>query len=186
MKKILALSFVAAMFATPMAYASNVDFGVNINIGNTPNVVVPAPVVAPPPPVVIDEPPEFIEPPQLGFYVAVGVPYDLVFMSNHYYMCRNNVWFRAPSYNGPWATVGYRSLPPGLRRYKIDRIRYIRDEEYRPYRARGAYYPGEHFRPAKEWRERREEAHERWKDEDRWDNEGRGHGRGHGRHWDDD
>lgn len=177
MKKFLVISAMAAASAAPTAYASNVGFDMNINIGNTPQVVVPSPAPVPPP-VVIDEPPEFIAPPQLGFHVAVGVPYDMVFIGNTYYLCRNNAWYRAPSYNGPWVGVRYRSLPPGLRRYKMERIRHMRDAEYRVYRGDRDHYRGRYFRPEKEWKERRKEARE----ERKWEREEHGHGGGHGRH----
>ncbi|HEY5975914.1 MAG TPA: hypothetical protein VIU41_14355 [Geobacteraceae bacterium] len=164
------------------------EVNVNLNVGVP---VVPAPVVvAPPPPprtVVIEdiqEPPDFILPSSLGFYIAVGLPYDLVYIDNRYYQYRNNVWYRAPHYRGPWTTVKYKHLPPGLRRHKVERIRYYRDEEYHVYQRERDHYHGRHFRPEKEWKEHRKEEKERWKEEKRWEKEERKREK-HGRRGDD-
>jgi hypothetical protein len=172
MKKVLFYLAFAAVSVSLPSYASDVGFNLGINIGNRPNVVVaaptpPAPAYAPPvenddPPVEIDDPPEFISPPQLGFYVAVGVPYDLYFVANQYYLCRGNVWYAAPRYNGPWAPVHYRALPHSLRRYPTKKIRYYRDAGFRHYRAGGdRYWAKHHFHPEKVMKEhRRVEKHE--------------------------
>ncbi len=188
MKKQILLTAVLLASAAPLARAGNVGVDLNLNIGNQPREVVPVPVpVAPAPPVaapvVIEEPPEFVSPPALGFYVAVGVPYDLYFAGNSYYVCRGNVWYRSPRYNGPWDVVRYRALPPGLRKHRLEKIRYLRDEEYRAYRADADHYHGRHFRPGREWKEDR-----RWaRDEREHDRDEHRHGEGrHGRHGGDD
>ncbi len=160
--------FISVATSASGAHASNVGFNVGINVGN-----VPAPVYAPQP-AVIDEPPEFVAQPAMGFYAAVGTPYDLFFAANSYYLCRGNMWYAAPNYNGPWVHVGYRSIPWSLRRYPIARIRYMRDEvgdnDYDVYR---------HFRPEwNDWRER----HARWEDEKQC--QGRYHR--HERQWEND
>jgi hypothetical protein len=177
-----------------VAQASNVGVNLNLNVGNPPAVVVPAPppvyvapqpvYVAPQPrTVVIDdvqEPPEFIYPQNLGFYVAVGVPYDMFYVDNSYYVYRNNSWYRGPHFDGPWREVRHRYLPPGLRRHNFERIRYYRDEEYRHYRDDRERYHGRRFRPEKEWKEHRKEEKREWKEEKRRDKEER-KGRGHDR-----
>jgi hypothetical protein len=160
--------FVALATLAPRAHASNVGFNFGINIGN-----VPAPVYAPQP-VVIDEPPEFVAQPAMGFYAAVGTPYDLFYAANRYYLCRGNMWYAASYYNGPWVQVGYRALPWSLRRYPIAGIRYMRDEgggyDYNEYRR---------FRPEwNDWRDR----HAGWEGER--PNEVEHHR--HDRHWGDD
>ncbi len=143
----LMIVFAVATLASS-ANASNVGFNFGLNVGN-----IPAPVYAPPP-VVIDQPPEFVAEPSMGFYAAVGTPYDLFYAANRYYLSRGNMWYAAPNYNGPWVQVGYRTIPWSLRRYPISRIRYMRDEgggdDYNQYR---------HFRP--EWNDRRY-RHARW------------------------
>ncbi len=178
-KRILGLTIAIGVTATAFtAHAANVGFNVGINVGNIP-VPVPVPV---PPPVVIDSPPEFIAQPSMGFYAAVGTPHDLFYASNRYYLCRGDVWYAAPYYNGPWVQVGYRSVPWGLRRYPIARIRHMREDGFRHYR--NDDYGYRHFRPARrDWHER----HARWEGDRRYGHrydrrwEGGGHWE-HGEH----
>ncbi|GLI39071.1 YXWGXW repeat-containing protein [Geobacter hydrogenophilus] len=166
--------------ASPLLAASDVGFDVNINVGNRPGVVIPAPpaVVVPTPRVVIEEPPVFIEPPRLGFYVGVDVPYDLFYISGRYYLWQDNHWYRAPHYRGPWNVVSYSNLPPGLRKHKLERIRYYRDDEYRVYHREHDRYRGKHFKPEKEYKKRYKEERKREKFENKHRGEGRGHGHG--------
>ncbi len=186
MKKALFITAMTAASFAQAALAANVGVGVDIHIGNQPPVVAaPVPVpVPPPPPVVIEEPPVFLYPPELGFGVAVGLPYDVFCISGAYYLNRGNVWYRAPYYNGPWTVTRYRALPSGLRRHGFERIHYFRDREYRAYEEGHDHYRGRYFRPDKrmkeEWKEHRKEEHESRKEEKRWDKENRGHGK----HWD--
>lgn len=129
------------------ALASDVNFGLNLNIGNS-----PPPVQAP---IVVEEPPQFIVPQGLGFYVAVGIPYDMFYISNRYYVYRANRWYYGPSYNGPWHVTSYRYLPGELHRHRIDQIRHYRDEEYRVYTRDRDHYRGRHYRPEFVGRDRR-------------------------------
>ena len=188
MKKTFLFAFAAAIGIVQGAIASNV--GVDIHIGNQP-VVVPAPVPVPvpppaPAPVVIEEPPLFLYPPELGFGVAVGVPYDIFYISGFYYLNRGDIWYRSDYYNGPWMVTRYKSLPPGLRRHRFERIHYYRDREYRHYQDEHDRYHGRHFRPEKERRkmehERRKEEHREWKEEKKWEKEDRKRGNDNGRH----
>jgi hypothetical protein len=175
-KTIVFATFAAALTVTPVQ-ASNVGVDLNVRIGNQPPAVA-VPVPAPAPVVVIEEPPLFLYPPGLGFYVAVGVPYDLLYFDNQYYLFRGNTWHRASHFNGPWVVVRHKHLPPGLRRHRIERIRVIRDDEFRVYDRDRGHFRGKHFRPDKEWKERRKEEHEQWKDEKKREKEERGHGKG--------
>ncbi len=183
MKKVLIIATImAAASAAQAALAGNVGVGVDIHIGNQPAVVpvpvAPVPVpVAPPPPVVIEEPPLFLYPPELGFGVAVGLPYDVFYVSNAYYLSRGGVWYRSPYYNGPWVVTKYRALPPGLRRHRFEQIHYYRDREYRVYQGGADRYHGRYYRPDKRmkeaFKEERREEKERWKEEKRRDKEER-------------
>lgn len=167
------------------AWAGNVGVDLNVHIGEpgrvvvpAPQVVVPAPVMVPAPPqVVVEQSIDFVYPDSLGFYVAVGVPYDLFFYDNKYYLFRDGNWHRGNSYRGPWVVVRDRRLPPGLRRHTIDRIRHYRDSEYVVYQRDRDHYRGRHFRADKArkeaWKEERREEKERWKEEKRWDKEER-------------
>ncbi|MRR55602.1 MAG: hypothetical protein EG822_14030 [Deltaproteobacteria bacterium] len=172
MKKILCCLALVAALPGPLAFASNVDFNIGINVGTRPAAIVPVPVPPPPvyhePVVVYEEPPLFIEPPELGFHVAVGVSQDIYFVGNSYYRFHNNVWYQAPYYGAPWVVTHYRTLPWKLRKHSYKKIRHYRDAGYRHYRqGRNPYWERHQFRPKHEIREaRRDERHERkheWK-----------------------
>jgi hypothetical protein len=162
--KLIRIIFAALMAAWPIANASasNVDFGINVNIGNPP---------PPPPPVqiVIEEPPQFIYPSSLGFYVAIGIPYDMFYISNRYYIYRGDRWYFAPTYNGPWRVISYQRIPAPLRSHRIELIRERRDAEFRVYSRDRDHYRGRYYRP---------ESVRRGGHEVREGREGRGEGRG--------
>jgi hypothetical protein len=198
MKRIAVVLAGLALVSMPLATASHAEVNVNVNVGVP---APPLPVLAPPV-ISLPAPPEFIMPPALGFYVAVGVPHDIFRIGTTYYLYRDGSWYDGRYYNGPWRHIERRSLPPGLRKHKYERIRYYRDEEYRRYRAEHEGYRGRHFKPDKEWKEERKEQRreekERRKEEKRYEKEerrhdrgdgggegrgeGHGEGRGHGRH----
>lgn len=159
---ILFFAAVTTAWPTSNTSASNVDFGINVNIGNRP---------PPPPPVqiVIEEPPQFIYPSSLGFYVAIGIPYDMFYISNRYYIYRGDRWYFAPSYNGPWRVITYQRLPGPLRSHRIELIRQHRDDEFRVFSRDRDHYRGRYYRPEPARRDRHG---------DRDGREGRGEGRG--------
>jgi hypothetical protein len=103
---------------------------------------------APPPPVSIDQAPQFIYSPQLGMYVAVGVPYDLVYTGNEYFYWYGGRWFHGPYYNGPWAFATRAYYPPALLRFRIGYIRHYGNYEYRQWQRHGRNYRGRFHRPA--------------------------------------
>ena len=140
MRKLLAVA--SAVFLLQTASMAQAGIGFSINVGG--------------PPVVIAQPPDFLYPPELGFGVAVGVPYDMFYLSGVYYVFRGGGWYRTPSYGGNWVKLRPRELPPEIRRYKIERIHAFRDREFRGYTRDRDHYRGQHFRPE----ERREERHE--------------------------
>ncbi len=92
-------------------------------------------------------PPDFVEPPELGFYVAVGVPFDLFFFNNVYYLYRDNCWYSSYYYNGPWRGLSYNHVPYALHRYPFDRIHHYRDNYYGQYQRYGSWSGQSHFRP---------------------------------------
>lgn len=131
-----------------------------------PPVAAPAPaaprppaVVSPPPPpperVIVEpapeeyeaEPPEFVYSPQLNAYVAVGVPYELVYTGNDYYYFYRGNWYRGAYYNGPWSYVPRTAYPPVFVRYEAVNIRHYRDVEYRRYVRDRSRYDGRVYRP---------------------------------------
>jgi hypothetical protein len=179
MKKIAVYAAVFLSLGASLTQAGNVGVGVDVHIGNQP-------------PVVIEEPPEFVYPGELGFGVAIGLPYDMFYISGSYYLFRGNVWYRSPYYNGPWGVTKYRSLPPGLRKYKLARIHEFREREHRAFREDREHYRGRYYRPDKhelkerrkeEKRELKEEKRE-MKEEKREMKEERKEGKGHGKHGD--
>ena len=118
---------------------------------------------------------QFILPGALGFYVAVGLPYDLFYVGKKYYLYRDGYWHRAHHSRGPWIIVSHRDLPPGLRKHKIERLRYYRDEEHEVYRREEANYRGKHFRSNKEeWHEPQREGN--WGGKEQRQEENRRHG----------
>ncbi len=128
---------------------------------------------APGPRIVLSIHPDFIMPPSLGFYVAVGTPYDLYRVNNNYYVFHNNAWYRGAYYNGPWRAVDYQQLPQSLRRHNHEQIRAIRDEEYRQYHDNRDSYRGKHFKPDKAWKEQRKTRKKQAKQEQKQSKEER-------------
>ncbi len=172
----------AALVLASVASAGNVGVDVNLRLGNQPEQVV-VPVAPPPARVIVREPSSpavvtidddvnFVYPARLGFYVAVGVPYDLFYARNNYYLFRDGRWFRAPGSHGPWVAMRYRELPPGLRRHDIERIRAYRRAEYDIYRHDRDHYRGRHFMIGRdEWKEQRRADKKRWKEAKREEKE---------------
>lgn len=134
MKARVLLFLVLLLFSTTAARA---DVDVSVRVG------VPLPAV------VIVEPPVFVFSPVLGFYVAVGIPHDVVFIGSYYYIYVDNVWHRARYYNGPWVVVRSMNLPPGLRKHKFEEIRTVRAEQNKIYQADKEHFKGKQFRPKK-------------------------------------
>lgn len=149
----------AALLMVPSYAFAESNLNVNINLG-TP---VP-PVSHGTPGVVFHAPPLFLAPPALGFYVGVDMSHDLVLVSGVYYLFQGNRWYQARHYNGPWAVTSYEQLPAPVRRYKVDKIRYYRDHEYKSYHDNRDHYRGKRFRPGqegkKEWRDKKEHRKE--------------------------
>jgi hypothetical protein len=125
---LLSVLVLEGLLATPAVAQVNV----NVNIGA-------------PPPVIVHEAPTMVFLSEPGVYTAVGIPYDIFFISGRYYYLNGNDWFWAAGYGGPWVHVEYRSLPPGLRKFKVHRLREFREREYRVYRVEGANFKGGHF-----------------------------------------
>ena len=58
-----------------------------------------------------DEPSVVSIPGRAGVYYVQGTNQDVYRYNNTWYMNYNGDWYRASSYQGPWAFVGYRSVP---------------------------------------------------------------------------
>ncbi len=109
--------------------------------------------VAPPSEIYPDEAPQFIYSPELDMYVAVGIPYDLVYTGSGYFYFYGGRWYRGPYYTGPWVLAPRGYYPPALLRYRIGQIRHYREVEFRRYNYDRAHYRGRFYRP--EFRGRR-------------------------------
>jgi len=149
MKKMLAVAAAVVLLQAASSAQAGVSF--NINVGG--------------PPIVVAQPPDFLYPPELGFGVAVGVPYDMFYFSNSYFIFRGGGWYRTDYYGGPWIKVRPREIPPEFRRYRMNRIREFRDREYRVYSRDRGHYGGRYFRPGGEEREMRHEMRDQRRDE---------------------
>jgi len=125
---LLGLMLMNSMLAT----AAFAEVNINVNIG-------------PPPPIVVHERPAMVYLPEPGLYVAVGIPYDVYFLSGRYYYYHQDHWFWASGYNGPWVVVEHNHMPPGLMKYKVVKLHEFREREYRVYKAEGPRYRGKHF-----------------------------------------
>ena len=125
---LLGLMLSIGFMATPLHGQVNV----NVQIGT-------------PPPVVVYSPPTMILMPEPQMYVAVGVPYDIYFVSGRYYYLHGGHWFWGPGYGGPWTYVEVQRLPPGLRKYKVTQLHAYREREYRVYKAEGPKFRGTYF-----------------------------------------
>ena len=115
-----------------VATPARAEVNINVNIGA-------------PPPVVVVERPTMLYLPEPAIYVAVGVPYDIFFMSGRYYYFHGDNWFWAAGYGGPWVNVKHKSLPPGLQRYKVVQLHSFREREYRVYKVQGPKFKGKRF-----------------------------------------
>jgi len=98
-------------------------------------------------PVAVTVAPEFLFPAKLGFGVAVGVPYDMMYLSKTYYCWQGGVWYRANSYRGPWTELGASQLPPELHKNTLAKIRELRNREFKDYWKDKEHYQGKRFRP---------------------------------------
>jgi hypothetical protein len=126
--------------------SASTQVNVNVNIGA-------------PPPVVVRARPTMVFLPEPAAYVAVGVPYDIYFVSGRYYYLHGNDWFWAQGYNGPWVYASYNTLPPGLRKYRVERLHEFREREYKVYVVQGPAFKGKHFE-AEEHREDYKSGHD--------------------------
>ncbi len=100
-----------------------------------------------PPELYLNEAPQFIYSPELNVYVAVGVPYDLVYTGSAYFYFYGGRWYRGRYYTGPWVAAAPRYYPPVLFRYRVEQIRHYRDNEFRRYHEEGEHYRGRFHRP---------------------------------------
>jgi len=109
-----------------------------------PVAVAPTVQVALPP-----QPPQFVYVPELGYYVATGVPYDMIYVNRVYYYYSNGYWYMAAAYGSPWRYVAPAYLPKLMLRHSYAEYRHHRDQEFRRLEHERERYRGEFHRP--EW-----------------------------------
>jgi len=136
-----ALLFGALLGASP-APAADIGLDLNIHLGNHS-----------PAPIIVEEAPLFLVPPTLGFRVAVGVPYDMFQVDGRFYLYKENAWYVAADFGGPWSTIRHNRLPPGLAKRRYAEIIALRDEEYGHYKRDRDHYKGKAYRPGKQDKE---------------------------------
>lgn len=138
---IISIVAIAAIFGGITAEAGTVKVNLNINLDPFSPVIIREEIYRPPTPVRHVPAPvyyqreevRFIYPDEFGFYVAVGVPYELCYIDRNYYLFNDGRWLRANSRRGPWIAISYRELPVGLRQHRIERIRDYRQHDYVSY-----------------------------------------------------
>ena len=118
-KRVLFLLLTLWLLVAANSQASNVDVGINVNIGA--------------PAIVIESPPEFLLIPSLGLHVSIGAPYDLFYLDGYYYQFHNNRWYRSNHYRGPWGYVDRRYLPKRMLKHEYREMLDWRNREYREY-----------------------------------------------------
>ena len=101
----------------------------------------------PAPDIQLETAPEFIYSKELGFFVSVGIPYDIMYIGTKYYVFSGGYWYRGPFYNGPWEVVSVSNMPDVLIRQDIGKIRYQRDIEFRRFKSAPERYDGQFHRP---------------------------------------
>ncbi len=158
MKNLIRVLAILGLLFSSASLVQAGDVGINLNVN-------------------IGDPPVFIAPPALGFYVAVGIPYDMFYVNMNYYMYHGGGWYRSSGYNGPWVVVQYKRLPRGLRRHKYARIIKVRDDEYRNYQHDRNNYRGKQYRPEKHEMQQGNQGNQENKKDNRGGNSNKGHGK---------
>ncbi|KAB0668362.1 hypothetical protein F6V30_16375 [Oryzomonas sagensis] len=135
---------VAGALVAATASIAHAGLNVNVDIG--------IPTSAPPP--------QFVFVPDLGYYVAVGTPYDMAYIGRDYFIFSNGFWYRTSYYGGPLVRVERRTMPPLLVRHNLRDFRRFREAEFRRYDRDRDHYRGQIHRPEVRREDRREERHE--------------------------
>lgn len=147
-RTLLAAAIAACAFATTAQAGTEVWFGFPVDFHR-----------APPPPrvVVVSEPRvEFVQ--DIGIVDDPRCSDDMFRYHDRWYVERNNYWYRAASWRGPWMVVDVRSVPRPI--FDVPRERWHHHPLGGP--------PGQMKKMRREeWREDQGEEH------------GHGHGRGH-------
>lgn len=79
------------------------------------------------PEVYLAAPPEFLQPQDLPYFVAIEIPYDLIYLDGVFYLLSHGHWFRSDVFEGPWEMVDGGKLPEALRSVNARNLRTKRD-----------------------------------------------------------
>jgi hypothetical protein len=106
MKRLIALSAFALIATTSSVSLAETSWGVSINLGNAP----------PPPVVVVREEPHVVFVPSSSVYVVSDRRwnYDTFRYGVYWYAYRDNYWYRARSWRGPYAVVAANRIPRAI------------------------------------------------------------------------
>jgi outer membrane lipoprotein SlyB len=107
----------------------------------------PAPVAAVPEALFLTTAPMFAYAPAYGMYVALGVPYDLLYNGHTYYYTVNGLWYSSPFYSGPWTFMAASMYPPVFRTFHLGHFHEFREREFHLYEHDRAHYAGRVHRP---------------------------------------
>ena len=175
----LAIAVILSFGAASLAQAG-VNWNVNVDIG-IPTAQVPAPPPPPPPQTVMlpPQPPPFVYVPELGYYVASGVPFDLVYVNRMYFHFRDGHWYQAEQYGAPWRYTPVERLPPLMRRHSYNEYRNHRDAELSRYKSEREYR-GDFHQPRGNAYGHDKKYKDDQRDNDQGDHGGGEHGHGHG------
>lgn len=170
MKVVIKFVSVLALFLTlALAQPYGSYAGVNIDINISPPPFFPIPV-----------PPAVVLIPGAGVYFVPDIDMDIFFYEGYWYRPHRDEWFRSRDYNGPWAYVVPKRLPPPLLRvppgfrnpsYKHERI---------PYRDFERHWKGRDRE--RHWDKDRGEGRGKDRSDDRGRDRGEGRGKDRGEH----
>jgi hypothetical protein len=142
-----------ALAAACLASAGPAAAGMNVNIG----IEVPLPVI------VVSAPPAVVVIPGTPVYYAPGLQADIFFYQGFWWTPNRGAWFRAQSYDGPWAAVPGRRVPPAFGHLPPNYREAVAHERPIPY--------GQFKKHWQEWDRDRERGHgprdKDWKHDDK-------------------
>jgi hypothetical protein len=133
-------------------------------------------IFAPPPAYVVQAPPPVYVIPGTYVYYAPDIPVQILFYHGHWYRPFEGRWYRASSYNGPWAYLApthvphaimqlpphYHKIPPGHQKIPYGQLK----------KNWSKWEKEKHWHKDKDWKEA--------KNDGPYDKNGNGNGKGHG------
>lgn len=135
-------------------------------------------VFAPPPAYVVPAPPPVYVVPGTYVYYAPDLPVQILFYHGHWYRPYEGRWYRASSYNGPWAYLSPAHVPHAIMYIPPDYHRIPPGHQKIPYgqlkKNWSKWEKEKHWHKDKGWKEAKHDGN------GPYDKNGNGHGKGHG------